>query len=208
MQPKTVDKFLDSADETARFLGGKSFEEGSDLAYRIFSRMAALFETIRTREDLARKLAKSELSKGEEWLLLAVVRFAPFLLKFGIRKLNEFAEKSLPSAPNRQPAVPATKQVIMLEFINKLHFENGISKEDAMQRAATRFGCAKRTVERYYANRVSILENGPEPTFHDVVDGLREVYENKSAEQGGSFRLVQPGTLTDQSRDSMSELPD
>jgi hypothetical protein len=181
MRPDVRDKFLALADDSARALGGNSFQEGVGQSYRLFSWLAALFDAIRTPEQLAEVLDRIELSKKEEWFLLAFARFGPHVLRFCFAKLGEAAARTLPALPSRRPAVSANGQVQMLQFINELNFKHDVELGTCMKRAAARYGCGVRTVERIWAEKKTILLSGPEPHFHDVLDGLKELTKSEEA---------------------------
>jgi hypothetical protein len=97
---------------------------------------------------------------------------APLLLRWILMQLNQSAQTSLPTVSNRRPAVSGKTQGDIVRFVNELNFQHDVMLEDAKRRAAKRFGCSVRTVERYWRERKKILENGPKLHFNDLLKEL------------------------------------
>jgi hypothetical protein len=85
---------------------------------------------------------------------------------------NQSASETLPTLPNRRPAVKGKAQVEILRFVNDLHFQHRVALEGAKRRAAQRFHCSVRTIERYWREREQILKNGPNLHFNDLIEEL------------------------------------
>jgi len=173
MRPEARDKFLKSADALAKELGGDSFQDGIVLARKLLKKLTEMFDSIQTPEMLAQRLDEMEIAPENEWLMLAIPGFSPQILRWILASLNRTAEKTLPQVPSRRPAVAANDQLKILRFINELHFDHGVELEKAKDRAARRFGCGVRTVERYWRERKEILANGPKPQFADLMEGIK-----------------------------------
>ncbi len=180
MRPEARDKFLQLADVAAKAAGGTSLQDGIDLVRRILANLTAMFDAIRTPELLTLRLDETEVTPEQEWLLLAAVQFGPQLARFVLRRLHRNAEATLPDIPNRRPAVDAGTQVRLLSFVNDLHFNHGVELEAAKHRAAQRFRCGVRTVERYWRERKEILANGPKMQFFDLIEGLKKAAAEES----------------------------
>jgi hypothetical protein len=173
MRPEARDKFLKLADATAKELGGDSFQDGIALARKWLSKLTEMFDSIRTPEMLAQRLDETEIAPENEWLMFALAGFGPQLLRWIFASLNRNAEVTLPNFPNRRPAIATNTQIEMLRFINDLHFNHAVELQKAKSRAAQRFGCGVRTVERYWREREEILANGPKPQFADLIEGIK-----------------------------------
>ena len=178
VRPEARDKVLVLADATARAVGGASFQDGIDKTRKLLSKLTEMLDSIRTPEMLARTLDELDVAPENEWLIFGLFKFGPHLVRWIFSKLNEETAKTLPAVPSRQPAVPASSQLKMLQFINDLSFKHGVEIEIAKQRAARKFGCGLRTVQRYWSKRVEILASGPEPQFSDVIEGIKTAIEN------------------------------
>jgi hypothetical protein len=177
MRSEARDEFLRLVNAAARELGGSSFQDGIDLARGGLAWLTELLDSVRTPELLAQKLDETDFGPQTEWLMRALAGFGPQLLRWVLSFLNQTAEDTLPNVPNRPPAVAASDQLKMLRFINELHFDYGVELQQAKSRAAKRFGCGVRTVERYWRERREILANGPKPHFSDLIEGLKASFE-------------------------------
>lgn len=172
MRPEARDKLLANADSTARSLGGTSLQDGIEMARRTLAMLTALLDGVKTPELLAKGLDGLEVNPDMEGLMIQAAANGPLLLRWLAMKFNQSAEASLPRVPNRRPAVSGKTQVEILRFVNELNFLYDVHLGDAKQRAAQRFGCGVRTVERYWRQRKKILENGPQLHFHDLLNEL------------------------------------
>jgi hypothetical protein len=172
MRPEARDRFLANAEATAKSLGGESFQDGIDLARRTLAMLIGLFDAIRTPELLANALDEWDPGPELESLIVQCMADAPLLLRWILMQLNQSAQASLPTVPNRRPAVSGKTQVEIVRFVNELNFQHDVMLEDAKRRAAKRFGCSVRTVERYWRERKKILENGPKLHFNDLLKEL------------------------------------
>lgn len=155
-------------------------QDGIDLVRRLLAKLTAMFDAVRTPELLTQQLDEAEVTQEQEWLLLALVQFGPQLVRFIFRNLHRTAEATLPDIPNRRPAIDASAQVQLLSFVNDLNFNHGVELEAAKRRAALRFGCGVRTVERYWSGRTEILANGPKMQFFDLIEGLKKAAAEES----------------------------
>lgn len=177
MRPEARDEFLRSADATAKQVGGESFHGGIVLIRSWLPKLTELLDSVRTPEMLAQLLDETEMSIDNERLMLALAGFGPQLVRWIFAKLSRNAEATLPNFSNRRPAIAASVQIEMLQFINDLHFNQGLGLQDVKGRAARRFGCKVRTVERYWRERKEILANGPKLQFADLIDGIKVAIE-------------------------------
>jgi hypothetical protein len=173
MRPEARDQFLANANAVAEGLGGSSFQEGIAMTRKALAYLTQLLDSVQTPELLAKGLDELQLSPELENLLVQGVAAAPLILRWFAKDFNDTAQVTLPTLPNRRPAVPAKNQVEILQFINDLSFQHGVPLEDAKRRAARRFGCGPRTVERYWRQRKEILEKGPKYQFNELVEALR-----------------------------------
>jgi hypothetical protein len=172
MRPEARDQFLVNADATARALGGTSIQDGVALVRRILAKLTEMFESIQTPEQLAAGLDDLNVTPEIESLMIQGVAAGPLLLRWMAMKANESAETNLPTFPNRRPPVPAKVQVEIVKFVNDLNFRQNVPLEAAKRRAAKKFDCGVRTIERYWKERENILANGPKYHFDDLLNGI------------------------------------
>ena len=172
MRPEARDQFLANADATARALGGTSFQDGIVIVRRTLAKLTEMFDAIQTPEQVTKSLDDLNVTPEIESLMIQGVAAGPLFLRWMAMKANESAQANLPALPNRRPAVPARTQIEIVQFVNELSFRLGVQLENAKLRAAQRFGCSVRTVERYWRERRTILENGPKYQFDELLKGL------------------------------------
>ncbi len=194
MRAEARERFLENAEATAKSLGGTSFQDGIDLARRTLGMLTGFFDAIQTPELLSKSLDDLDISPEMESLLIQAIASSPLLLRWTAMKLNESAKASLPTVPNRRPAVSGRTQVDIVRYVNELNFQHDVRREDAKRRAAQRFGCSVRMVERYWRERGRILKNGPQLHFHDLLKELKTaILADLKADPSVNSKSVQAG---------------
>jgi len=183
MRPEVRDQFLANADAIAKGLGGSSFQEGIEMARKALAFLTQLFDSIQTPELFAKGLDELQLTNEQENLLVQGIAAAPLLLRWLAKDFIETTQETLPALPNRRPRVSAKNQLEILGYVNKLNFQQRVPLEIAKQRAAIRFHCSTRTVERYWHLRQEILENGPKYQFGELLDALKTAFAESVAEE-------------------------
>jgi hypothetical protein len=132
-------------------------------------------EAIKTPEDLRSRLdSLPPMSKRDEAIALFISKSLPQLLRFGLKILAKSAASTLPQLQTGRPKViPLQRAHDVLDYVSLLH-RKGCSWEIAKQRAAERFGCNIRTIERLWSKRESIeLDNAPiAVSVDDVINYL------------------------------------
>jgi hypothetical protein len=99
------------------------------------------------------------MSKKDEAIALLISKSLPQLLRFGLKILAKSAASTLPQLQTGRPKViPAHKAGEVLDYVSLLH-RKGCQWEIAKQRAAQKFGCNIRTIERLWSKRESIKVN-------------------------------------------------
>lgn len=181
MRPEVRERFLLAADASVKALGGTSFQDGISIVRRSLAKLTEIFDTVRSPELVAQGLDSLELTPELEEVLVQTVENGPLLVRWIVMKLHQSAESDLPTLSKREPAVSGRVQVEILRFINKLNFEQSVPMEVAKKRAAQRFGCSVRTIERYWREKKRILANGPKYHFNDLLKELKNAIESDAA---------------------------
>jgi hypothetical protein len=181
MRREARDRFLAALDAAGKSLRGSGTQEGIDLIRRGLAKLTEIFDSAQTPELLAQGLDTMEISPELEEMMIQAVESGPLFLSWIVMQLHQSAKTSLPRLPNREPAVTGRAQVEMVQFINKLNFEDDVRLEDAKARAAKRFGCSVRTVERYWREKKKILANGPKYSFQELLKELKSAIESDVA---------------------------
>lgn len=177
MRPEARERFLLAADSSARALGGSSFQDGIAIVRRTLAKLTELFDGVRTPELVVQSLDSLELTPELEEVLIQIVENGPLLVRWIVMNLHRSAEDNLPNLPTRAPAVTGRDQVEVIKHVNKLNFEYDVPMEAAKKRAAQRFGCSVRTVERYWQKKVEILASGPKYHFNDLLKEIKAAIE-------------------------------
>lgn len=174
MNPKQKKRILSAIEHASLAVNKVSFEESMLDAHRIFTRMAECIEDIKTQEQLAETLtAIPDLSPREEFMVKAAFKFAPQLLRLGLKSLAIHAEAELPGpSGGRQPALTHEEERRICSGIGNLIAQK-VSVEDSQRRAAQKFGISLRTVARVWSRRDKIMEGTEEPTFTDALSAVK-----------------------------------
>ena len=177
MRPEARDEFIANVNATAEALGGTTFQGGIDLVRQLLARLTERFDSIQTPELLAKGLDELNVSQEIESLMIQTAASGPLLLRWLYTQFNHSVSETLPTLSSRRPAVKGKTQVEILKFVNDLHFQHRVALEDAKRRAAQRFHCSVRTIERYWREREQILKNGPKLHFSELIEELTNTFK-------------------------------
>jgi hypothetical protein len=177
------EKMVVAFDKLVRVAGASSFEEGMRQAEALTGLLSnwilfanGFIRKIQTIEELRQTLdSQMSLPERDQILLLAALQSLPQILRLGITAIAEKAVSTLPPPRGgRKRILTAPKAQEMLDFISKLN-RVGTQMKVAKKRAAERFGCSLRTVQRLWANRESVPSEAP-PTIQVLLSTiLKEV---------------------------------
>jgi hypothetical protein len=169
------EKMVVAFDQDARMAGAPTFEKGMEQA-RTFLGIVTnwvifannFIQSIQTIEDLRETLdSRTKLSEKEQAYLLFALENMPEILRVGIIAIAEKAASTLPPpSAGRKPVLTALESQAALDYVSQLN-RKGTPMPAAKQRAAQKFGCSRRTIQRLWAKRESIpLED--QPTIRDL----------------------------------------
>jgi hypothetical protein len=185
--------------QIASLAGAPSFEEGMSQVRELVGKVTdfTLFvnnviQSVRTVEDVGEMFnSQVSISPKEETLLLFAMENLPQILWQALTTVAEKAKSSLP-APHggRRPAFTAEESQEVLDYVSQLH-RKGAPLHIAKGRAAQRFDCSRRTIQRLWTSRESVpLE--PRPTIQEVISGILKAGEADGWQVPADFRLVTP----------------
>jgi len=177
MNPEQRDRFLHAFDETAKSLGDMTLDQALELASRLISKLHELFEKVKTRELFAYELEHSDVSPEMSEALISFAEQFPRFARFAAVKLAKVAARDFPSPGEGRPTLSAVAQVEIVKYVQQLYVEKKFRLRLAMQRAAMKFGCSLRSVQRCWSKRDQIIESGPEMRFADVLSAFKEKWE-------------------------------
>jgi hypothetical protein len=156
--------------------GAPTFEEGMTQAETLTASLGSwilfvngVIKQIRTTEDLRRMIDCQVLfSEHDQALLLAVLASLPQILRFVMAAIAEKAASDLPPPPSGRKRTFTPQQAHgVLDYISQLN-RTGVRMKTAKGRAAQKFGCSPRTVERLWASRESVPSEDP-PTIQELI---------------------------------------
>jgi len=170
------EKMVVAFDQAVRMAGAQGFEKGMEQARVVCGVVTNLvifannfIQPIQTTDELREALdSRMSLSEKEQALLLFALENLPELLRLGISAIAKKAASTLPPPQaGRKPAFTAAQAQEALDYVSQLN-RKGTPMPAAKLRAAQKFGCSRRTIERLWANRESIpLED--QPTVQEIL---------------------------------------
>jgi len=173
------EKMIAAFDQAVRLAGAPGFEKGMEQARTVcgflmnWAIMVNNFiQPIQTTDDLREALdSRMSLSENEQAYLLFTLENLPQMLRMGISAIAKKAASTLPPpSAGRKPALTAAQAQAALDYVSQLN-RKGTPMPAAKYRAAQKFGCSRRTIERLWANRESIPVEEP-PTIQDILTML------------------------------------
>lgn len=190
MSPEQRDRFLHALDETAKSLGDVTLDQGLEIANLFISTLHELFEKVKTRELFAYELEHNDLSPEMGELLISFAEQLPRFARFAVDKASNAVIRDLPSPVEGRPTLPAVAQLEIVKYVQHLYVEKKVPVRVAMQRAADKFNCGLRSVQRCWKKRDQILEQGPEMRFPDVLSAIQERWKRDSASGKTGLELL------------------
>jgi len=163
-------------DNAVRMVGAQSFEEGMRQAKTVLENVSswALFannfiQPIETVQDLRETLdSRMSIPEREQALLLFALENLPEILREGVTTLKKKVVSSLGPRPGgRKRAFTAQESQEVLDYVSKVNRE-GASMPAAKRRAAQKYHCSPRTVDRLWKNREFIAKEEP-PTIQELI---------------------------------------
>lgn len=164
MDEKRLEEYVTAVEQTAMKCGARSYDEGLDQAIALLSRLQDFMESIRTKDALRSALASAEApTKVEERMILFFIRHSPQFVRIvsGLA-VSKFLAALPAFAPGRPEKIRAEDGEELLDLISALQ-RKSVPLGAAKRRAAQRFGCSLRTVERLWKGRKDPREETATP---------------------------------------------
>lgn len=175
MRPELRDRLMAKLDELARQLDEPDFASASSRTVRILQKLTEIMEPATSRNKLATFLDEMpEPSRMDELLMLASIRFMPFMLRAWLKGLASKADRNLPALPSGRPGVDVQTRQDVIDFVADL-FKHGVSLEMSKKRAALHFAISESTVQRVWDDRGGV----PEPDFKSAAKWLEKGLDNE-----------------------------
>jgi hypothetical protein len=156
LEENVRERMVAALERTMVAMGAHSYEHGIAIALKLFRRLVEDLESIHTPDDLRKALdSLPAVSKMEGALNLFLMEHLPQVIRIGTMITAKTAAATLPAVTGgRPPAISENKRQEALDYVALLH-RKGCTFEQAKERAALKFGCKKRTIERVWAERGS-----------------------------------------------------
>ena len=213
MDEQMREKMVAAFEKTVHAVGSKDYETAMKQAsaylefmHNIIELTSKFLQSSQTIEGLRKTLdSLVQLPENEEAMLLSMFENLPMILRIGLTAVGKKAASTLPPpSGGRKPAFTARQSQEALDYVSQLN-RKGTPMAAAKQRAAQKFQCGRRTIERLWANRESIpLEN--QPTIQELLtmlfkqgaaDGWQMPQIEWTAEGCGSIASTMPCATKD-----------
>ncbi len=157
MDQKLREKFVDAVEKSFLVVGAKDYESGMNQARKLIAFAYEGIESMKTPDDLRTLLDSCPpISKREQLIGLLIAQNLPGILRLGLKLAAKRAVTDLPALNSgRPPALSSQKAHEALDYVSKLN-RQGCPFEVAKSRAAQKFRCSLRTIERLWTKRESI----------------------------------------------------
>jgi hypothetical protein len=171
MNAELREQVIEFCEKAMQSAGASSYDVAAQMASAQLRALSALIRKIRTRQSLSEALDGMALSQENENLLRGVLDYLPALAREAIRIVAEKATSSLPPLPpGRRRKVSGARISELLDHVSKLN-RQGTTLKVAKMRAAQKFQCSQRTVDRHWANRASSAS--VEPSVGEMTELVR-----------------------------------
>ncbi len=164
MEDQMRERMVVALEQVVRMAGAPSFEEGMRQAKTLLGTVSSwilfannFIEPIQTSEDMRKALdSRMSLSEGEQTLLLITLENLPQMLRLAFASVVKEVAATLPPAHvGRRPSFTPEESKTVLDYVSHLN-RMGAEMPIAKDRAARKFGCSRRTIDRMWTHRKSI----------------------------------------------------
>ena len=183
MDEQLIEQFAEALERLAVQFGAENYEAGLERAVRTVSRALELLESIRTKDELRKKLRTVDLESCETQKIVMYSAFQlPAMVKMSVETLAERFTSGLPRVPTgRNHKASRAERTAIIQYALKLYGQQKISLSTAKRRAAQKFGVSVRTVERYFAKRE--MEEPSIASVSDVRDWISRQFLDSSPQR-------------------------
>ena len=168
MTEATREKLIAAMEQAMIDAGAQDWNSGMAQMSRILETLTTKTKQIDSKDKLREVMDSApSLSRWEERILLySFENLWPLMRKLAQHVAKKAIDTLPPLKGGRPPAFHSQTSGEILDYVSKLH-RSGYSMELAKERAAIRFDCSQRTVERLWKNRGNPPEKPVTP--EDVV---------------------------------------
>ncbi len=158
MNAELREKLIEETERCWKIAGAESYESGVLTFSKLLEYVQKNFDPMRTKEQFREFLDQlPEPSWLQRQFILGGYRYIPQVLRYGLMKLSQAAEETLPPIPRGRPGLDLQQKSEIIGFVGRQHTK-GYSLEQAKNSAAKKFSVSEATVQRTWDDRGSRSE--------------------------------------------------
>jgi hypothetical protein len=168
------EKLILKTEQVFMLAGAESYDQAMQQFGKMLEFLNSHYDPMRTKEQLRTLLDQMpEPSFMQRRLLFGVLKYLPQIMRFGLKRLAETAEFTLPEIPTGRPGLELQIRTEIVEFVGNQH-KRVPSLDRCMKSAAQKFGVSKGTVQRAWDDRASLDDADFRSALKFLRDGPRD----------------------------------
>jgi len=163
---KYRERLIAAVEKSMKTVGANDYTSGMEQARKLIAFFYQGMEHLKTPDDLRALLDMcSPMSKREEAIYLLLAQNLHPVIRLGLNSLAKRASSNLPAFnPGRPPALTEKETREALDYV-WYAIRRGYSMQVAKLRAAQKYGCSLRTINRLWVRRRDFTGEASEPTI-------------------------------------------
>lgn len=176
MTPEVRDRLIDGIEDTFKAAGAQSYEQGLEVAIRLFEEFLRYAQMIRTREHVAALIdLLPDFPVGQEHMVAATAELMPQLMALNVGELLKmFLADFKLSSGGRPLALTHGRRIAVIKYISQLNLD-GNSMAVCKRYASRHFKVSVRTIERVWQRRARILEGERKVSLQEAQEWLLNI---------------------------------
>jgi hypothetical protein len=165
------EKLIVEVEKCWKIAGAENYESGIQTFAKLLDFVRNTFEPMRTKEQFREFLDQlPEPSWLERQFIVGGLRYLPQVFRFGLKKLSQTAEETLPPLPRGRIGIDLQQRAAIIGFVGRQHTK-GYTLEQAKKSAAKKCGVSEATVQRVWDDRGSNSEIDFRSVLKYLADG-------------------------------------
>lgn len=171
MNAELREKLIVEVEKCWKIAGAENYESGIQTFAKLLDFVRNTFEPMRTKEQFREFLDQlPEPSWLERQFIVGGLRYLPQVFRFGLKKLSQTAEETLPPLPRGRIGIDLQQRAAIIGFVGRQHTK-GYTLEQAKKSAAKKCGVSEATVQRVWDDRGSNSEIDFRSVLKYLADG-------------------------------------
>jgi hypothetical protein len=170
---KLREKIIAAVEKSIQTAGAKDYQSAMEQARKLLAFLYEGVESMKTPDDLRAMLDRCPpLSKREEMIYLLLTKNLHHVVRLGLKAAAKKATSDFP-AGGRPPALSKQEAQEALDYVARLN-RMGCPFAISKSRAAQKYSCTVRTIERLWKDRSAFNEDTalPEVTIDEALSHL------------------------------------